>query len=196
MEIVTLKTLKKLDFSRQKAFAYLTCERLYPHYEYFSKNFGFGNPDVLRKGIDFLHQHIFKKHPSMRQICRLVDELAPNVPELEEFTTTFAGCAAYACIALYESLCFLVEKDFLNIAYMSLAAFDSASIYAIEVEELEIVNDPGFQQKPGKHSLMKKEVAIQLGIITFLKKCDKLDYGDIKTLLDLQGNNGRNNVGL
>ena len=38
MAIEEINKLKDFDFTKQAAFAYLTCERLYPNYTYFSDN--------------------------------------------------------------------------------------------------------------------------------------------------------------
>lgn len=43
---------------------------------------------------------------------------------------------------------------------------------------------------------MKREIAIQAGIISFFKKNITLDYGDIDTLLSLQENQKRGNLDL
>jgi uncharacterized protein YjaG (DUF416 family) len=54
MGIENISDLEKLDYSKQLVFAYLTCERLYPNYVYFSNNFHFGDKKILRSAIDFI----------------------------------------------------------------------------------------------------------------------------------------------
>ncbi len=44
-----INRLKEFDSNKQLAFAYLTCERLYPNYVYFSNESGFGDCSVLRE---------------------------------------------------------------------------------------------------------------------------------------------------
>jgi uncharacterized protein YjaG (DUF416 family) len=62
MHIEALNKLKQLDFSKQAAFAYLICERLYPNYVYFSNKYGFGKPNILRKAIDYLYNNFFESN--------------------------------------------------------------------------------------------------------------------------------------
>jgi len=55
MAIEEIKLLEKLDYNKQLTFAYLTCERLYPNYVFFSENFNFGDRQKLREAIDLIY---------------------------------------------------------------------------------------------------------------------------------------------
>jgi hypothetical protein len=57
-------------------------------------------------------------------------------------------------------------------------------------------SDKDFQKKIDSHPLMKKEVATQIGTISFLKSTKNIDAEDIKLLLNLQENNKRGNLDL
>lgn len=196
MAIEELNKLKDLDFTKQMAFAYLTCERLFTNYIYFSNNFNFGNPDVLREAIDFLYQNIFDKNPDKNKINLLTKEVEKNTPDTENFSTNFVSSALDACTAVLESLDFLVDNQFSRIKDISSFATDTVYMYIQYIDKLDFNTDRGFQQKIDNHPLMQKEVAIQLGIITFLSNSRAFDYGDIQTLLHLQENNKKSNLGL
>lgn len=191
-----LKILEQLNFSKQAAFAYLTCERLFPNYVYFSHNFDFGKPTILREAIDFLYLNIFEKNPDENKINSLSKKIEENTPDPGEFETGLASSALDACAALYHSLLFLTSKDFSNISYISTSATDSVHMYIQEVDDLDFNTDKLFQEKIDNHPLMKREISIQKGIITFLSNSKKLDYGDIQTLLTLQDNNKKSNLNL
>jgi len=196
MPIEELNKLQTLDIAKQVVFAYLTCERLFNNYAYFSNNFDFGEPSALREAIDFLYLNIFEKNPDKNKINLLIKEVEKNTPDTEDFNTIFVSSALDACSALYHSLLFLIDKDFANISYISTAATDSVDMYIQEIDGLDFNADKNFQQKIDNHSLMRKEVAIQQGIINFLCNSRTFDYGDVQVLLDLQENNKKSNLNL
>lgn len=195
MTISEINILKTLDFNKQIAFAYLACERLYPNYVYFSENFHFGNAEVLKEAIDFIADSIFEKKKDNIKIDLLLRKVDKNTPHTENFTTHFVSSALDACTSIEDSLHFLIDKDFSRIENISTYAIDSVHMYIQEIANLDFNTDKNFQLKITNHPLMKKEVAIQSGIVTFLKKNNKsLDWEDLQTLLRLQSNEGRGNL--
>jgi uncharacterized protein YjaG (DUF416 family) len=196
MDIKAMTKLKESDFNKQLAFAYLTCERLYPNYVYFSNNFDFGTPQILREAIEFLRVNIFEQSPDKNKIKFLKRRVDKNTPDTEDFTTIFVSSALDACTALSDSLDFLVDKDFTRIENVSTYATDTVSMYVQDLDNLDYNADKNFQQKIESHPLMQREITIQLGIISFLNKRKILDYEDLQTLLNLQENNKKSNLEL
>lgn len=195
MAIAEINKLKDLDFTKQLAFAYLTCERLYPNYVYFSDNYNFGTPIILREAIDFLYQNIFEKNPDKAKINSLVKKIEKNTPDTEDFTTIFVSSALDACTCILDSLDFLIDKDFSRIKSISTYATDTVDMYIREIENIE-ASDKNFIQKVNEHLLMYKEISIQQGIIAFLNKSKSIDFEDIQTLLHLQENNIKGSLDL
>jgi len=196
MSIEEVDKLKELDFTKQAAFNYLTCERLYPNYVYFSHNFSFGNPDALRLAIDYLYFNIFNNSPDKNKIKILTKEVDKNTPDTEDFTTSFVSSALDACTAVIESLDFLIDKEFSRIKHISSYAIDTVDMHIQEIESLDFNKDKDFQQKIDSHPLMQKEFAIQSGIVSFLSNSHTFDFGDLQTLLHLQENNKKSNLNL
>lgn len=195
MAIEEVNKLKDLDFTKQLAFAYLTCERLFPNYVYFSDNYNFGNPKVLREAIDFLHQNIFEKNPDKIKINSLIKKVDKNTPDTGDFSTILVSSALDACTAIQDSLDFLMDKDFSKIMYILTYANDTVDMYIREMENIE-ASDKNFRQKVDEHPLMKKEIFIQQGIITFLRNTNSIDDTDLQTLLRLQENNKKGSLDL
>jgi uncharacterized protein YjaG (DUF416 family) len=54
-----MSILKKLSFQKQLAFAYLSCERVYPNYQYFVEKFNFGDHAILRMAIEYVRESLF-----------------------------------------------------------------------------------------------------------------------------------------
>lgn len=196
MAIEEVGKLKNLDFIRQLTFAYLTCERLYPNYVYFSDNYRFGSPDVLRDAIDYLYINLFNSKPDKTKIYSLITNLDKNTPEPGNFETELASAALDACGVVYESLNFLLDKQPSRLDSISIMATDTVDMYIQDKDELDFNADKYFQKKIETHPLMKKEIAIQSGIITFLSNSTKINLEDIHTLLQLQENQKKGNLDL
>jgi len=188
--------LKHLSLVKQKVFAYLTCERLFPNYLYFHDNFRFGNPNKLRKAIDFIYLNIFEDKTDNITTDALIKELEKNTPDTGDFDTIFVSSALDSCSAIHNSLLFLHDKDFSYISYIATAATDSIDMYIQHLEKLDFNRDPKFQEKINAHHLMQKEIQIQKGIIQYLSSIELIDYDDVNTLLNLQGQINKGNLGL
>lgn len=189
MAISEINKLKEVDFTKQLAFAYLTCERLYPNYVYFSKKYEFGNPDILRTSIDFLHSNLFDNKADKTKINSLIKDVDKNIPEPADYDTILASSALDASTVIIESLNFLIDKQTSRLDDISTMAIDTADMYIQDVENLDYNTDKHFQQKIDTHPLMIKEISIQKGIIAYLFKIKNIEPPDISTLLQLQEKN-------
>ena len=87
-----------------------------------------------------------------------------------------------ACTAIQDCLYFLVDNNFSRIINISTYATDTVSVIIQENENLDFNTDENFQQKIDHHLLMQKEVAIQIGTISYLEKISSLLPIDIDTL--------------
>ncbi len=196
MAVKAVNRLKELDFTKQLAFAYLTCERLYPNYVYFSTNYDFGRPHELRRAIDYLYSNLFENKSDSKEINFLITTVDSITPQPAEHDTILASSALDACGVVYESLNLLLDKQASRLESISTMATDTVDMYIQEIEELDFNSDKDFQQKIDNHPLMKKEVESQSGIITFLSNTMTIDHEDIQTLLNLQKNNKKGSLDL
>jgi uncharacterized protein YjaG (DUF416 family) len=183
MHIEALNKLKQLDFSKQAAFAYLICERLYPNYVDFSNKYGFGEPIILRNAINYLYNNLFESN--IDKINFFLKEVDKNTPDTEDFETVMVSPALDACTAIQDCLYFLVDNNFSRIINISTYAADTISVFIQEKESIDFVTDEKFQQKINHHPLMQKEVAMQIGTISYLEKISSLLPIDIDTLRHL-----------
>lgn len=189
MAIAEINKLKELDFTKQLAFAYLTCERLYPNYVYFSKKYEFGNPDILRTAIDFLYSNLFDNKTDKVKINSIIKKVDKNIPEPADYDTILASSALDTCTTICESLDFLIDKDISRLDSISTFSTDTVHMYIDVTDNLDFNTDKNFQHKIDNHPLMIKEVSIQKGIISYLFKIKNIEPSDISTLLQLQENN-------
>jgi uncharacterized protein YjaG (DUF416 family) len=189
MIISELMQLKSLDFIRQRTFACLTCERLYPNYAYFSRAYGFGNPEVLREAIHHLYYNLFNNIIDEIKVASLSKKVEANTPEPADYDTILASSALDACTAIIESLGFFADKQTLRLEKISTMATDTVAMYIHDTCGLDPNTDMNFQQKINNNPLMLKEVAVQKGIISYLSKIETFQPSDIDTLIHLQEGN-------
>lgn len=196
MALIQVNKLKELSFDKQLAFSYLTCERLYPNYVYFSDNYNFGSPDILRTAIDFLYDNLFHHEVDKVETTSFLKKIDKIIPEPADYDTVLASSALDACTVTIETLNFLIDKQNSRLDDISTMATDTADMYIQEIENLDYNNDPFFQKKIDSHPLMKKEIDIQKGIINFLTQRKSIDIDDIQILLTLQENNKKGSLNL
>jgi uncharacterized protein YjaG (DUF416 family) len=197
MEAEIIKLLEQFDYKKQLLFAYLTCERLYPNYVYFSKNFNFGDSKILREAIDFIYNALLNSDSlAIKDIPEHLREIDINTPFPHHFQTIIASSALDACTAIMETINFIVDKKANRLIDISTFATDTVDMYIGDKENLDFNSDPEFENKIANNPLMKRELNIQTGIITYLSAIDKIELLDINYLLHLQFNDNKSNIDL
>jgi uncharacterized protein YjaG (DUF416 family) len=193
MQPEDIDKLIKLDYTSQVAFAYLTCERLYPNYVYYSERYNFGEPEALRNAIDFIYSNIFRQDFDLLRINSLVAELDKNTPE--DGGTALADAASTACGVICNSFSFFFNQDTERLEDIAGMATEFLHHYIQEIENLDDL-DADFENNINQHPHMQREEAIQTGILRFLMNTKKLNYEDISILVDLQESEKRGSLGL
>jgi uncharacterized protein YjaG (DUF416 family) len=197
MAIEEIKLLEKLDYRKQLTFAYLTCERLYPNYVFFSEKFSFGNSQVLRAAIDLISDFLLTlDFATVNEIEFHLNEIDINTPFPHNFETILASSALDACTAISETLDFMIDKSVSRLKDISTFATDTVDMYVQESGRLDYNVDPLFEDKILSDPLMQRELSIQKGIISYLIKIDALEAADIGNLLSLQYNDNKSNLDL
>jgi len=197
MAIESISQLEKLDYRKQLVFAYLTCERLYPNYAYFSNNFHFGDKQILRAAIDFIANAVLTPNFSDEEkIKSFLFEIDINTPFPHNFDTILASSALDACSAILETLNFILDKKASRLNDISSFATDTVDMYVHDRDNLDFNTDPQFEQKILNDPLMQKELNTQKGIIDYLTKINDIGVIDINYLLDLQYNSNEGNIDL
>ena len=158
MDLIQIDTLKKLGFKKQLIFAYLTCERLYRNYLYFSEHFGFGNPTQLRQAIDFLRENLISQNFNRKQTESLITSIDEITPLPQDYDTILASSAMDACGVVYESLNFLLDAIPSRLSDISTFATDTVDMFIQEEDHLDFNTDKLFFEKIQNHPLMQREV--------------------------------------
>jgi len=180
---VNIEKLKEGSFANQLAFAYLTCERLYPYYVYFSLNFSFGSINIVRKAIDDIRKHLIEDVISDEEILQDFNEVSVNTPDTDDFITIHASSALDACCIVLNSLQFLLDRKFDHLVYMSRYGTDMVDRYLNSDIEADVIS-PKLEQAILNDPLMKREISFQNEVISFLISHPTLKGSDIDYLID------------
>ena len=186
MPLKEIDKLKKMSFKKQLAFAYLSCERVYPNYLFFSINYNFGDVGTLKAAIDFLYENIFNDAIDNKRIEFYLKVADVNAPRPDNFDTFYATIAMYSAGVIYESINLLRRTDVSRILTdISTMCTDAVDLFIQERDDMDY-DEEDFEIKILNDSLMQTELSIQKGIILYLQKVDQLNEFDITTLLQLQ----------
>ena len=194
MAIEEIKLLEKLDYNKQLTFAYLTCERLYPNYVFFSENFDFGDKQILIEAIDLIFKSLLVDFVDVKQIELFLKAVDINTPYPHEFETIFASSALDSCSSILETLNFMLDKNVSRLTDIATFATDTVDMFVGYRDGLDYNTDPLFDDKIFNDPLMQRELSIQKGIISYLAKTDNLEGLDINNLLSLQYNDSKSNI--
>ena len=186
MAIEEIDQLSRMDLQKQLAFAYLCAKRFFPNYLFFSNNYNFGVPGVLRSGIDLLYNSIFNKTPSSQALEGLIQEIEANSPRPDDFATFYASIAMYSAGVVYESVSLQTLTDIQRrLMDISTMCTDAVDLFIQERDDMDY-NEEGFEEKILNDPLMQEELGIQIGSIGYLKNSKEITESDIAILLELQ----------
>ncbi len=151
------------------AFGLLSCERLYPNYNFFSQEYNFGNSSILMKGIRFINDVlILKTIIDKKDLSILIAEIDSVTPLPENFDTILSSSALDACTALMESLSFLLDGNIQRIIDVSTFCTDTVNMYIQSRDNLSY-DDISFWTKINTDPLMIREINTQKEILKTIK---------------------------
>lgn len=93
------------------------CKRLLPEYGTFHENNKWGNPDILAEGIKYCAQILNGDKADYYQIEEIkssIDEVTPNTDDFGDWDGSYA---LNACVAIIESLEFILDKNIVLTLY-------------------------------------------------------------------------------
>lgn len=180
------RRLMPLKDEQKLLFAVLTCERLYPNYEYFQNTFSWGDSKVLSNAIGIIYQNLIKKDLFEKsEIQELINEIDVITPDTEDFSEIFVSFALDACTSLYSSLNFILDQKLEHIVDVAIYARDTVDMFIQERDNLsyDLVN---VEDRIATDPLMIHEKVRQIDVIDrlSLKKSTKIDNQLIEELRD------------
>lgn len=141
------------------AFMAACCERMLPNYETFHLQTGFGNPGVLRRGLDAVWAWVESDAPleDTAELISQVDLQAPNTEEFKSAYTSAALDAANSIAITLEAVGGASEDGVVEVASL---ARDTVDLFIQQHDGLS-PSDPGFEDRIMESSLMQTELTAQ-----------------------------------
>jgi uncharacterized protein YjaG (DUF416 family) len=167
--------LKPLSFQKKVVFCLLICEKLVVNYQFFSKKYSWGDPNVLQKSISYVHNFILQnKQIPESDINVLIKELDIVTPYTEDFDTILVSFALDACSSISETLGFLINKNDESIVEVATFARDTVDMYIQEKEGLSL-NDNLLELKIEQDSYMQNEYKWQFSVIKAIAELSEIN---------------------
>ena len=121
------------------------CQRLLPDYIDFHRQFNWGDPEILKKSIQYI-----KDTPAdavdEEKVKQLLADLDAILPDTEEFTDPLGSYALNAACAVFELLEYLIDPEIDHLLNISSTITDTIDFKLSELEqdlsEEEIANHP------------------------------------------------------
>jgi hypothetical protein len=151
--------LARLEPWKQIAFMAMTLERMWPNFQRFSKETGFGDPSVPRAVLDTAWLWLAPgNHPeNLDSLLSACQEQAPNTENFRSPLTSAALDAANAAEALVEALMDPESPQPMEVAAL---ARETVDLWVQEGLKLD-PNAPRFEEAVSDHALMRGEIGRQ-----------------------------------
>jgi uncharacterized protein YjaG (DUF416 family) len=150
-----IRILERAEKWRKVAFMSRCCTRMIPNYKLFSLESNFGDVCVLRTGllqiVDWIKTDIV--HPTVVELIRMCDSLAPNT---EEFESAYTSAALNAVNSVAITLEALRPDSAPNVGQVAELSFDTVEMF-VRIEQNFGDYDIGVYQ----HEFVKREMERQ-----------------------------------
>lgn len=130
--------LRQLSVTHALIFVASCAERMYPNYLAFAQSQQWGNPEVLRNGLDTLWFLASGKVLREEEIQSLIESCQEVVPDSEDFRSLLTSAAQYAVIAVVHGLSCYLEQDGSLAEQVSVAALETVRDYLYQVNSVTI----------------------------------------------------------
>ncbi len=173
--------LVALSKGHRIAFCGAVAERLIPNYEAFSREEGWGNIRVLRKGLNTVWDCAVGASPSQADVVALLQECDSVTPEPGEFDSDLASAALDAANAVSAALSCCVDGDPAHCADVATYARDTVDMY-VQIRGDVDSNDPDLEAKIRTHPLMIHEMERQRSDLRLLQAATDLEAAIVQRL--------------
>lgn len=187
---LTIERLKMLEApSKQLAFAYSACYRMFPNYQYFHRKYSWGDELCLIHALEAISNFILDGNVQY-DIPRIAASVSKNTPNSDNFNDAFSTYAQNAANSIAYALDSLLKLDVQELAWSLVISRDTVDAYVIGLEEN--LYDPDFEARILGHPVMKRELQKQESDFLLLKNISYIDKAILESLLEF--NNGRSNI--
>ena len=174
--------LSGLSKEKQLLFGLLAAERFFICYKIFNRREGFGNVVHLLETMSLIERVILGEKTNVELVNQykgLVDESTPN---MDDFGSVNSSLALNVSAIIYEGLNLVLKNERRILNNFSAFCKDSIDFLVLEIENYDRMELDKVLSNP----LMKEELQIQNGIVSYLEKIGKVETRDIDSLRQMQ----------
>ncbi|KQN57107.1 MULTISPECIES: YjaG family protein [Rahnella] len=169
--------LEKLESWQHVTFMASLCERMYPNYQAFCLETGFGEPQVYRRILDLIWETLVVKDAKVNFDSQL-EKLEEAVPSSDDYDIYGVYPAIDACIALGELIHSRLSGETLSHA----VAVSETSIRTVAMLEMTQAGKEMTDEELKVIPAVEEEWDIQWEIFRLLADCEERDLELIKGL--------------
>ena len=114
----------QMSFERRLSFGILISKKLYPDYEIFSEEEKWGNPEIIKEAIA-LCEKSRDTEIDLSEFELMMEKIGEVTPDMDYFGSVRGSCALNACVAIHETLEFLITKEWKPIMDAGIAYYDT-----------------------------------------------------------------------
>ncbi|CAN5245117.1 hypothetical protein BH09BAC3_BH09BAC3_35330 [soil metagenome] len=181
---VTIDRLVQLrSRPKQIAFAYSSCLRNLPNYQYFSREFGWGNEYCMLQAIDLIRHFLMtgRIDDGKNTLLKLIDENSPNS---DNFQTEFSTYAQNFASSLYYTLSNIENVNIDELSWVLVLSRDTVDAFIHSTDEYD-GDDEG-------HWMIKRELEKQEFDFNILSAYGEIDI-EVLTILS-NYNSGKSTI--
>lgn len=169
--------LEKLESWQHVTFMASLCERMYPNYQAFCLETGFGEPQIYRRILDLIWETLVVKDAKVNFDSQL-EKLEEAIPSSDDYDIYGVYPAIDACIALGELIHSRLSGETLSHA----VAVSEASIRTVAMLEMTQAGKEMTDEELKVIPAVEEEWDIQWEIFRLLADCEERDLELIKGL--------------
>lgn len=183
--------LEKLESWQHLTFMACLCERMYPNYQVFCLQTGFGDPAVYRRILDLAWETLVVKDAKVNFDSQL-EKLEDAIPAAEDYDIYGVYPAIDACIALGE----LIHSRLSGETLVHAVAISETSIRTVAMLEMTQAGKEMTDDELKILPAIEEEWDIQWEIFRLLAACEERDLELIKGLRSDLREAGVSNIGI
>ncbi|RUO37720.1 DUF416 domain-containing protein [Aliidiomarina shirensis] len=190
----TFQQIRELDLKHQGVLAAYLCERMLANYDLFHESTGFGDPKVLRGGLNAVWDKLAVNKGSDWQ--RWQEKLEECTPNEQDFDVLGMFPAIAACTALSSLMQGVEDKD--GAPLLDVAKISQGSVaHFLELGEFAHIDDADARELAiAEHPLSTYEIEVQQAMVGFLQDTAVIDKELVREVRAIARDEGISNLGL
>ncbi|NCD68755.1 DUF416 family protein [Mucilaginibacter agri] len=157
--------LLSLSEKQRSVFAFLTVDKLYPHYVVFQEKYDWGDSDLLFHGIELIYNYIVDDLDlSNVEIEDMISRVDDIIPDMDNFGSALSSFALNASTGVQCALRYLIDNNIEHITDIVSFTLDTVDLF-IQDKENHNTLDPSRDIQIEHDSFMIQEQRRELEII-------------------------------